>query len=298
MNEDYLWDRSGPPDLEIVRLERALSHFRGGKPKPVMRRYWPLAIAASVLLALALYSTQQKPAAWKMTALSGDPVLRFGTLSTDKASQARLTSDWIGEVELAPDSELSISGGQRLSLRAGKLHAFIWAPPAQFVVDTPGARAIDLGCEYTLETDRRGDGVLKVRTGWVAFDWKGQESFIPAHALCRTYHGRGPGTPWFESAPEPLVAALARFDAAGDRQAIREVLTEARRADALTLWHLLARADREDRGAVFDRLAVLVGGPAGIREAAIAGDRGALDQLWNLLDLGSTEFWRGWKRRW
>ena len=25
MNEDYLWDRSGPPDPEIARLERTLA---------------------------------------------------------------------------------------------------------------------------------------------------------------------------------------------------------------------------------------------------------------------------------
>ena len=28
MNDDYLWDQSGPPDPEIVRLEETLAPFR------------------------------------------------------------------------------------------------------------------------------------------------------------------------------------------------------------------------------------------------------------------------------
>jgi len=60
------------------------------------------------------------------------------------------------------------------------------------VVDTPSARAVDLGCQYTLNVDDRGDGLLKVTMGWVAFDTDGRESFIPAGAACRTRKRGGP----------------------------------------------------------------------------------------------------------
>ena len=62
MPDDYLWDRSGPPDPEIERLERLLGRFRGSPsalaPRPSSFLPRPsiayLAIAASLLAACAL----------------------------------------------------------------------------------------------------------------------------------------------------------------------------------------------------------------------------------------------------
>ena len=59
MNEDYLWDKSGEPDPEIQELEQILAPFRY-QPMPlelpVVRRrsYVPLAIAATILIALLI----------------------------------------------------------------------------------------------------------------------------------------------------------------------------------------------------------------------------------------------------
>ena len=73
MNEDYLWDKSGEPDPQIQELEHILAPLRY-QPKPLElpvvrpRNYVPLAIAATVLIALLvgglwLKSRRQKPAA-------------------------------------------------------------------------------------------------------------------------------------------------------------------------------------------------------------------------------------------
>lgn len=57
MNEDYLWDKSGEPDPQIQELEQILAPLRY-RPKPLelpvvrRRNYFPLAIAATLLLAL------------------------------------------------------------------------------------------------------------------------------------------------------------------------------------------------------------------------------------------------------
>ena len=63
MNDDYLWDKSGPPDPEIKQLEEILGTLRY-QPKPLeiphdvpaprRRNYFPLlaAIAAALLVAL------------------------------------------------------------------------------------------------------------------------------------------------------------------------------------------------------------------------------------------------------
>ena len=62
MNEDYLWDKSGPPDPEIQQLEQILGTLRyepkpfeipRDVPAPRRRSYFPLlAIAATLLVAL------------------------------------------------------------------------------------------------------------------------------------------------------------------------------------------------------------------------------------------------------
>lgn len=71
MNEDYLWDKSGEPDPQIQELEQILAPLRY-QPKPLelpverRRNYFPLAIAATLLIALLagglwLKSRKQQP---------------------------------------------------------------------------------------------------------------------------------------------------------------------------------------------------------------------------------------------
>ena len=52
MNDDYLWDRSGPPDLEVARLEQRLAplRYRHRKPRPLHGRW---AMAGALLAAAA-----------------------------------------------------------------------------------------------------------------------------------------------------------------------------------------------------------------------------------------------------
>ena len=56
MSDEYLWNRSGSPDDETVRLERLLGQFRYGRRKPASRRFpqrWLLAAAAALLAGVA-----------------------------------------------------------------------------------------------------------------------------------------------------------------------------------------------------------------------------------------------------
>ena len=106
--------------------------------------------------------------------------------------------------------------------------------------------AIDLGCEYTLQVDDAGAGLIRVTSGWVEFESDGRESFVPEGAMCATRPGVGPGTPRYEDAPSGYGEALTildfeRPDDPRRAAALDLVLSTARRRDALTLWHLLAR---------------------------------------------------------
>jgi hypothetical protein len=195
-------------------------------------------------------------------------------------------------------------GRQRLALDRGTIRAFIWAPAGEFVVDTPSARAIDLGCSYILHVDDSGAGLLRTTMGWVGFKLADRESFIPAGAVCATRPKIGPGTPYFEGASDSFRAALAAFDFApptlGQRTAQLDIiLAQAGKQDALSLWHLLKRVDAAGRERVYDRLSALVPPPPGVtREGILRLDQGMLDAWWSQLGYGDVSLWRTFERSW
>jgi hypothetical protein len=301
MKDDYLWDRSGPPDPEIEELERKLAPLGlGAAPFREQRKtgYWRVAAAAAVVVAaigLARFAAQpREDTAWQ---IAGKHVRR-GEVVRTASTEVQLESDAVGRVDIAAGSEVLAAGGKRLQLRRGELRAFIWAPAREFVVDTPSARAVDLGCQYTLNVDDRGDGLLKVTLGWVAFESGGHESFIPAGAECRTRKRGGPGIPAYEDSTPMFRSALAAWEN-GQAGALDAVLREAGPRDGLSLWHVMTRVAKADRGRVFDRLSQVVALPAeATRESVVRGEARSLDLCWNALGLENTGWWRGWERRW
>lgn len=344
---DYLWDGTGEPDPEVVRLEQVLGRLahRGQLPdlpardaagdqaavgagvSARLRRgrlsiLAGLAAAAVVLLvAGAVWFTVVQPRmGWAVEAIAGAPLVnghavdataRLGVgkwLVTDDESRARIAVGQIGSVEVEPNTRVQLvqarGSEHRMSLVQGTIHARIWAPPKFFFVNTPSAVAIDLGCVYTLHVDETGAGLLRVMRGWVGFEHAGRESFIPEQAMCATRPGIGPGTPRYEDAPAGYADALALLDFGavddpGRGTALDLVLSQARRRDALTLWHLLRRGTSEERAKVYDRLAALAPPPPGVtREAVLDGDRRAIDRWWDSLGLDSTTWWRLWKKKW
>jgi hypothetical protein len=320
MNEDYLWDRSGEPEPEVARLEQLLGQLRRperalkhAKSEPWWReRRWPtLAAAAAVLLCFAAAFFVQRMrllqpmTSWELSLAGAKPSgVRAGqVIDTIGLPRATMQSDLVGKVDIESNSRVRLvvahHDEQRLALDHGTIHAFIWAPPGQFVVDTPSAKIVDLGCKYTLSVANDGKGFLTVEMGWVAFQWRNIESFIPAGAACTTRPGHGPDTPHFLDAPEALTKAVADFDLTGNTHALSPALSTARPRDALTLWHLLQRTRGAERAEVFDRFKSLVKLPSGLtREGVLSGDRKSMDAAWDALDLGNTSWWRGWKRQW
>ncbi len=271
------------------------------------------ALATAGAIALSLRPEPALPG-WEVRRVEGEPELggrrlrgetgelRQGQrLVTDAGSRAALSVGDIGHVQVEPDSRLRlVDAGRnqhRVQLERGKLSAFIWAPPGQFYVDTPSAVAIDLGCAYTLEVSTGGNSLLDVTSGWVAFEWQGRESFVPAGARCITRPGLGPGTPFYKETPPDWQQALCRLD---ERRAqpkdLPYVLAAATQKDALTLWHMISTSAHDERGRIFDRLAELVPPPAGVtRDGILLGRRDLLDAWWNQLGLGDTRWWRHWK---
>jgi FecR-like protein len=275
-----------------------------------------LAAAAAIVLMVGVVWRGPGARSWEVASIDGRP--RIGsrplsgegrlavgqTLSTDASSRARVEVSTIGEVTVDTNTRVRLvetrDAHHQLALERGTLHAFIVAPPGQFVVDTPSATATDLGCIYDLSVDEDGSGLLTVFSGWVAFEDKGRESFVPAGASSRTDRLNGPGTPRYDDAEQAFRDALDEIDygrdAARKVDALREVLERARPRDAMTLWHLIPRLASANRGAVVDTLAAHVAMPPAVtRDAVMRLDRGALDQWWDALGLLDVGWWRKWK---
>jgi hypothetical protein len=282
---------------------------------------WQLKAAAAVVLlflsgltAFLVYNSR-KPARgpvtaseksfWRVTRLNGTP--RIGSqhignsgqlevgewLETDGSSRAQIAVGSIGNVEIDQNTRVRLLQTEptehRLELARGKMSARIWAPPRLFFVDTPSAVAADLGCAYTLEVDDKGGSLLRVTSGWVALELKDRESIVPAGAACETQPGIGPGTPYFEDAPAGFREALRKIDFEHDASALTPMLDQARPRDTLTLWHLLARVNGEDRARVYDKMAAFVTPPPGVtREGILQLDQPMLDTWKNQLESSWT----------
>jgi hypothetical protein len=340
MNDDYLWDGSAPIDPDVQRLERLLGRLRSTRSVDEFRlkanasdlavvrwtsaRFLAPALAAAaaiVMMVGATWSTVRvapttSTVSYAVAAIEGRP--RIGssalagsgrlsvgqTLVTDAVSRARVEIGTIGEVTVDPDSRVRLvstrDGHHRLALATGTLRAVITAPPGQFVVDTPSATAIDLGCAYTLHVDEDGSGLLNVTAGWVSLQLAARESFVPAGASARIDSTRGPGTPRYDDEDREYQEAIDTFDFDEDpgrrASALRALLAHTHSGDAVTLWHLLSRVGESDRAAVADALADQVAMPAGVtRDQILRLDPDALEAWWNALGLGDATWWRKWK---
>jgi len=302
---DYLWRDLQPLLAQQTNASNSVSWS------------WQLKAAAAVVLlflsglaAFLVYNSRTpeiaatKPS-WHVTRLDGAP--RIGSeqianngqlgvgewLETDGSSRAQIAVGSIGNVDIDENTRVRLLQTEptehRLELARGKMSAHIWAPPRLFFVDTPSAVAADLGCAYTLEVDDHGGSLLRVTSGWVALELKDRESIVPAGAACETRPGIGPGTPYYEDAPSVFRQALRKIDFEHDVSALTALLDQSRPRDTLTLWHLLARVNGDDRVRVYEKMAALVPPPSSVtREGILQLDQQMLDTWKNELESSWT----------
>jgi hypothetical protein len=333
---DSLWlDLLSRLDVETreLRLRSSEGPKSGLNPTSIFRKHKfnlprVAPVAAVLLIAIGagafwLYSRESRPF-WEVARLNGAPRIgssrldekgRLGVgqwLETDGSSRAQIDVGSIGQVEIDPNTRVRLVETKptehRLELARGKLSANIWAPPRLFFVDTPSGVAADLGCAYTLEVDDHGVGLLHVTSGWVALQLKERESMVPAGATCATEPGIGPGTPYFDDASEKFRIALSKLDFGyavdiPDLQSPLEVvLAESRPRDTLTLWHLLARVEGEDRARVYERMAGFMPPPDGVtREGVLQLNEQMLQQWKDALEgtwSGDSGLRRSWIKVW
>lgn len=303
------------PDSLWREIESALGRESNAPARVVSLRSpssWRVqaAVAAVVLVVVsigAVWFYRNRPpgdvgpttGSWLVTRLHGAPKIGSESISsrgrltigewleTDGNSRAQIAVGTIGNVDIDENTRVRLLATQptehRLELARGKMSARIWAPPRLFFVDTPSAVAADLGCAYTLEVDDKGAGRLQVTSGWVALQAKERESIVPAEASCETELGTGPGTPYFNDSTKEFRDALRKVDFDEDparkAEALSSMLNESRPRDTLTLWHLLARVNADDRVRVYEKIESFSPPPAGVtREGVLKLDQQMLEQ--------------------
>jgi FecR-like protein len=325
MNNDYLWDGSGQPDAEIQRLETLLSTFRhrGGAmefPATVILpsrhasrwRVWTLSLAAAAAIAIFaafwLVPHFLPDPRWQIVAVEGAAKVDNSAVSsrtrlaagkwieTGDASRLTLRVDGLGQVDVGPNSRLYLLETSRSReeavLEHGTIHAQISALPYVFVVRTPAAYALDMGCAYTLRVNPDGSGILEVTEGWIQFQHGWVQSMVPAGASAEMLLGYGPGAPYFSDASDKFRDALriVNFDfddPAARSAALTVVMNKARKRDAFTLLNLLHRVAPEDRGRLYDRLVEFLPPTPGLtRDDAINGNWNAFSPMWDELGIG------------
>ena len=195
-------------------------------------------------------------------------------------AKATLDVATLGTVTLEPNTKLRVlppeNDVQTLDLLRGTMHAKINAAPRRFVVRTPAALAVDLGCEYTLTVEDDGRGRLAVSYCAVSLERVDRApTLVTQGASCRI-GAKGPGTPLADGASPALRAAADQLDA-GDGTAFDRLVAEATAHDTLTLWHIMRRITPEERARAYDRLAGFVPPPKGApRDAVVRGERAAI----------------------
>jgi len=328
MADDYLWDPAAEPDAEVARLEALLRPaayapvpLRAMEVPPVSRgrrARWPLLAAATLVAAAGITLARREGATpWAIDAERGAPVVhtatgavsagrltRGGVVETDARSTATLTVGRIGSARLEPGSRLRLVGDgaseHRLQLERGTIHASIDAPPRYFLVQTASALAVDLGCEYTLTTDERGNGTLTVEEGEVELQQGTVRTAVLAGNSAGLRAGRGPGLPFPVTASQALRRAVDAYDIApADPAALVALLTATDARSTITLWHLLQRVAPAERERVFLRLASIVPPPASVtRERVMRGESGALQRWRTDLEPSWITEPPAWRRAW
>jgi len=244
-------------------LESLLAVYRYNKPLRLRRRrrIWPALAAAAAAAIVVVLMLRPPKNEWRLdgrTLHPGDIV--------QATAPMRLEARAVGLIDIAPNTRLELvesrAGRQRLVLASGTIHARTISPPGVFVIDSPLARAIDLGCEYTLYIAPGGSGSLHVESGWVDLTHGFDQTLVPAHASAVIDAQGGLTPPYFDDAASELRSAVVRHD-------VKTILAHARRRDAFTLLNLFRHAAPDERPLIYDRLNALVPAPPSITRDSV-----------------------------
>lgn len=303
MSDDYLWNRSGPPDPDVEKLEKLLAPLAHDRPFDELRAqrarkrrapWFVLGFAIAAAAAVAIYfALPRVPDACRggvgfaFTGVGGavscggmavaHGVLPVGGELDTGAHEASLVIADIGSARLGKQTRVRLDRTDRerhqLALDRGHMHAKVNAPPRLFAVTTKHTDVVDLGCEYTIDIDDSGTGSICVLSGIVELATKsGALVVVPEGSCAAILAGQRPGLPVARIARPEVADAVRAYDL-GEPGALDRLLAVADRRDAITLIAVAAFDPR--RKDVLERLMELSPPP----DAEISVDSALEDPL-------------------
>lgn len=247
---------------------------------------------------------------WSVENISGFPVIESRVVSgtgmiksgeklfTNSESRARLKIDNIGEIDIEPLSEVQFieteTSEYKLILSRGQITVRTWNIPKLFSIITPSSDIKDFEAAYTISVSEELSTKVQVNSGYVLLANKNRKSLLTAGSTCISKMQKGPGTPYVSSASDSFIGLVNNIDfEKGGSDKIDALLSESRKEDLISLFHLLKQQDSIARGKIFDRLASLFEMPQRItREEVMSGDKDLIARLWVQLGLGSIAIYQ------
>ena len=277
---DPLFDPTQKGDEDLVALERLLSTQRYKSPEKSWERRAlagpPLGKSGRRVLGGAVTLLAAAVVAFFYFVPKADGAWRIGqTRSTGSQQHLELALNGIGTLNLEPDTTVKLLASspteQRVQLDRGTVHAKVNAPPRVFMVDTPVARAVDLGCEYTLHVAGNHRTERKVTFGRVALE-DGRNSVTVYAGFETTQSPKSPPrVPWPSDATPELEELIRQADVERDAKALDQLIHHPCDVtkhclgpfeQQLALWHLAFRLDTAGRKAAIEKLSEAVPPPA------------------------------------
>ncbi len=300
-DEPYLWDRSGPPDPDVVRLEKLLAPLKHDATlAPVSletrRRNRNIAIAGAALLAIAavvawVFLTKPPPQEDQPVAKTscGTPAkgshafravggsvkcgaeerasgfLPTGSVfETPKGTTATLEIGKLGTVSIEPESKLMLLSADEKMQSLDLVRGTVRAK-----IDAP-PRLFIVKTKKADAVDLGCEYELTVDDeghGMLSVSYGSvaleRENRAPTLVVENTYCKIGPNGPGTPLSKNASQELRNAADEldAGDATAFDRVLAAAGPNDTATLWHVMRRMDADERGRAWDALAKIVPPP-------------------------------------
>lgn len=255
-------------------------------PEDPANRRWALAFAA---IAAAIVAVALWPWGWDVDVVEGSHPC-WGPCGIDEGETFTQAAGDVWRVDIGAIGTATLSGGARLTrveveegvtlrLDAGRMVVESTARGRELVIETPVGKVVDLGCAFTVEASE-AETRVHVERGYVALETGRGTTVVGAGSAAVAGLGAVPGLPLRDDATTAFregAASVPRGDLPG-------LLAAARPADTFTLWHVLQRAEAQDRPVILNALERLVPGSVPADRTRLESLRiGALQSLWAAL---------------
>ncbi|MFZ1323346.1 MAG: zf-HC2 domain-containing protein [Ignavibacteria bacterium] len=266
--------------------------------------YWISGIAAVIAVFFIVYAVKNwnftsgensleysfgLPTYWKVVNLKGSPQIGDSKISgsdsikegqwiiTDSNSMAELIITDIGKVTIEPGSKVVFINGADSSGKIFVEYGMINTQTINdknklFMVEMPSAIAENFGGSYSLKIDKKGDGMIFVKSGKVDIQSPNKMAIVPAGNIVMTKNGIGVGTPFNEKASTKFRNALFDYDFGNcNNYCVNVLLDNAKMTDAVSLVNILngKPVDQEIKNEIYNKIVNYVPPPSNSKSDSI-----------------------------